>query len=40
MAKYIKANEMINRCERDELFMAYMSGEKQVRMMVNSLLGL
>ena len=32
MAKYIKANEMINRCERDDLFMAYMSGEKQVIM--------
>lgn len=32
MSKYIKANEMINRCERDELFMAYMSGEKQVIM--------
>lgn len=32
MAKYIKANEMINRCERDPLFMKYMSGEKQVIM--------
>lgn len=32
MAKYIKANEMINRCERDPLFMMYMSGEKQVIM--------
>ena len=32
MAKYIKANEMINRCERDPLFMQYMSGEKQVIM--------
>lgn len=32
MAKYIKANEMINRCERDPLFMAYMSGDKQTIM--------
>ena len=32
MAKYVKANEMINRCERDDLFMAYMSGKKQVIM--------
>lgn len=32
MAKYLRANEMINRCERDELFMAYMAGEKQVIM--------
>ena len=32
MAKYIRANEMINRCERDPLFMQYMSGEKQVIM--------
>ena len=31
-ADYIKANEMINRCERDALFMQYMSGEKQVIM--------
>ena len=29
---YIKANEMINRCERDALFMRYMSGENQVIM--------
>jgi hypothetical protein len=32
MAKYIKADEMINRCERDPKFMQYMSGEKQVIM--------
>ena len=32
MAKYIKANYMIQRCERDELFMQFMSGEKQVIM--------
>lgn len=32
MAKYIKANEMINRCERDPKFMEFMSGEKQVIM--------
>ncbi len=32
MAKYIRANEMINRCERDPLFSQYMSGEKQVIM--------
>lgn len=31
-AKYIKANEMITRCERDSEFMKYMSGEKQVIM--------
>jgi len=31
-AEYVKANEMINRCERDALFMQYMSGEKQVIM--------
>ena len=29
MAKYLKANEMIQRCERDEVFSHYMSGEKQ-----------
>ena len=32
MAKYLKANEMIQRCERDEVFSHYMSGEKQVIM--------
>lgn len=32
MAKYLKANEMVQRCERDELFSLYMSGEKQVIM--------
>lgn len=32
LAKYVHADEMINRCERDPLFMAYMSGEKQVIM--------
>lgn len=31
-AKYLKANEMIQRCERDELFSNYMSGQKQVIM--------
>lgn len=31
-AEYIKAEEIINRVERDELFMKYMSGEKQVIM--------
>ena len=31
-AKYLKANEMIQRCERDSSFMNYMSGEKQVIM--------
>lgn len=31
-AKYLKADEMIQRCERDELFMQYMSGQKQVIM--------
>lgn len=31
-AKYIKANEMINRCERDTEFMKYMAGNKQVIM--------
>jgi len=31
-AKYIKANEMISRCERDAEFMKYMGGEKQVIM--------
>jgi hypothetical protein len=31
-AKYIKANEMIGRCERDIKFMEFMSGEKQVIM--------
>ena len=31
-AEYVKANEMINRCERDALFMQYMSGKKQVIM--------
>jgi hypothetical protein len=29
-AEYIKAEEMIARAERDELFMRYMEGEKQV----------
>lgn len=29
-ADYIKAEEIINRIERDEMFMRYMSGEKQV----------
>jgi hypothetical protein len=32
MAKYIKANEMISRCERDTKFMEFMAGEKQVIM--------
>lgn len=31
-ADYKKAEELINRIERDELFMKYMSGEKQVIM--------
>lgn len=31
-SEYIKAEEIINRVERDELFMKYMSGEKQVIM--------
>ncbi len=31
-AQYKQANEIINRCERDELFMQYMGGEKQVIM--------
>jgi hypothetical protein len=31
-AKYLKANEMIARCERDVEFMKYMAGEKQVIM--------
>ena len=31
-SQYTKANIMINRCERDELFMSYMSGQKQVIM--------
>lgn len=31
-AKYINANEMIQRCERDELFSQFMAGEKQVIM--------
>lgn len=31
-AEYVKANEIINRIERDELFMQYMSGQKQVIM--------
>lgn len=31
-AKYLKANEMIQRCERDGLFSNYMSGQKQVIM--------
>jgi hypothetical protein len=30
--KYLRANEMIARCERDEMFSFYMSGEKQVIM--------
>ena len=29
-ANYKKADDMIERCERDRLFMKYMSGEKQV----------
>lgn len=29
-SEYIKAEEIINRVERDELFMKYMAGEKQV----------
>ena len=28
-AEYIKAEDIINRIERDEMFMRYMSGEKQ-----------
>lgn len=31
-AEYVKAEEIINRIERDELFMRYMSGKKQVIM--------
>ena len=31
-AEYVKAEEIINRIERDELFMKYMSGKKQVIM--------
>lgn len=31
-AKYLKANDMISRCERDSKFMEFMSGEKQVIM--------
>ncbi len=31
-AEYKKAEDIINRIERDELFMKYMSGEKQVIM--------
>jgi len=31
-AKYLKADEMIARCERDETFMRFMSGQKQVIM--------
>lgn len=31
-AEYVKAEEVINRIERDEQFMKYMSGEKQVIM--------
>lgn len=31
-AQYKQANEIINRCERDSLFMSSMSGEKQVIM--------
>jgi hypothetical protein len=34
-AKYLKANEMIQRCERDELFSQYMGGQKQVIMTAN-----
>ncbi|MDF2804416.1 MAG: hypothetical protein K0S61_4321 [Anaerocolumna sp.] len=30
--KYLKANDMIARCERDSKFMEFMSGEKQVIM--------
>ena len=31
-SEYKKANNIINRCERDSLFMKYLSGEKQVIM--------
>lgn len=31
-AEYVRAEEIINRIERDELFMTFMSGEKQVIM--------
>lgn len=31
-AEYLKANDIINRAERDDLFMKYMSGKKQVIM--------
>lgn len=31
-AKYLKADDMINRCERDAKFSEYMSGKKQVIM--------
>lgn len=31
-AEYVKADALIQRAERDELFMKYMSGEKQVIM--------
>lgn len=36
-ADYKKAGEIINRIERDELFMKYMSGKKQVIMTANML---
>ncbi len=31
-AEYVKAEEIVQRCERDNLFMDYMSGDKQVIM--------
>ncbi len=35
MAKYVHAEKMIQRCERDPEFMKYMSGQKQVIMTAN-----
>lgn len=32
MKKYLNADKMVKRCERDKLFSAYMSGKKQVIM--------
>lgn len=39
LAKYVKADEIIQRVERDELFMQAMSGKKQVIMTANNLFG-
>lgn len=35
LSQYEHANKVIERCERDELFMAFMAGEKQVMMVAN-----